>query len=908
MGITQFPLEARFPESVSSADECTRYVMTWLYELLAEIVESKSPGAAQFLATDASIPLRHGNDAIPALQAINVWFNLLKIAEENAFARKRRQSDRAAKRKHLKCTFANEMKQIAELGKSADDIREAARDGYVGPTLTAHPTEAKRISVLEIHKRISRRLEAITDPFLSTSEVDQAIDLLVADIEVLWLTGELRRKRPTPEEEVLWGAQFFKDSIIKATASISENYQRAWAEVFPEDGDVCEPRVRFHSWIGGDRDGNPHVTVKTTKFAVATYRKTAIKALHRAMVFAVRNLSISDSIAAVPEPYLKNLKGIIASSGDGETVAKRNSGERIRQALHAMTLRLAQNAGEEEGVAPYKSVAAFIDDLTTVEEALDAIGSERLARHYVHPIRYCAETFGFRTVTLDVRQNSDVVTRTLEAVWAAGNENKPVPVFGSTDWAKKLRDELAAPQLELPADAGFGDEASELLSLLRLMNSVQDSVDPQAIGPFILSTTRSAEDLFAVYLLAKYAGFVDGSDENQTIPLNVVPLFETIDDLRAAPEILQNLLSNPVVRRSVEAAGGRIEVMLGYSDSNKDDGFFFSSWELNKAQKAITAAVSSAGFEASFFHGRGGSVSRGGAPTGRAIAAQPAGTIRGSFRTTEQGEVVSTKYADAGMARYQLELLTSSVLAHKLKSEQEPELRHNAAFDEAMEALSNTSMGHYQALLNKPGFLEYFRQASPVEELARLKMGSRPARRFGADSLSDLRAIPWVFAWSQNRHMISSWYGFGTAIETLRETHGKVGEQMLADMFDQSRLFRLIVDEVEKSLYHTDPKIARNYASLVENNAARDAFWGEFSAEYERCCNAVFWLTGQSGLAIRFPAFRSSFLRNAPLLARTHELQVHLLHELHSQPNKAVSAVPLLQTMNCISTGLGWTG
>ncbi|NNF80093.1 MAG: phosphoenolpyruvate carboxylase, partial [Rhizobiales bacterium] len=382
--------------------------------------------------------------------------------------------------------------------------------------------------------------------------------------------------------------------------------------------------------------------------------------------------------------------------------------------------------------------------------------------------------------------------------------------------------------------------------------------------------------------------------------------------LRAAPKILRQLFEVPAVRRCIRANANQFEVMLGYSDSNKDGGFLCSSWELIKAQKSITKVCEKAGIDVRFFHGRGGSVSRGGAPTGRAIAAQPAGTVAGRLRTTEQGEMVSAKYANRGTANYQLEILSASVLAHTLKSPYECAETSNPEFDETIDALAGLSQVTYQNLLNEPGFLDYFTQASPVEELALLNIGSRPARRFGAASLSDLRAIPWVFAWSQNRHVISGWYGFGSAVESFLRIRQESGELLLKEMFERSRQFRLVVDEVEKSLCHADMDVAGRYAALVSCPKIRGAVFDQVRTEFARTCEQVTRLTGADAVGDRFPALKHRLESTLPRINQANIWQVQLLTEhrdkCSEQSEKDRTLVPLLVSMNCISAGLGWTG
>ncbi|MGI9463951.1 MAG: phosphoenolpyruvate carboxylase, partial [Aestuariivirgaceae bacterium] len=510
-------------------------------------------------------------------------------------------------------------------------------------------------------------------------------------------------------------------------------------------------------------------------------------------------------------------------------------------------------------------------------------------------------------------QNSDVINRTVDAIWRANAASpEDVPEAGGSAWSARLRSELDAQNQSVPDLDGLSDEAGETTDLFRLLAQTVGGSDPRAIGAFILSMTRSADDLLAVYVLGKYAGLVSGTDGSGEVMLPIVPLFETIDDLRRAPAILREVFTVPLVRRGIRAQGRVQEVMLGYSDSNKDGGFLCSAWELIKAQKRIVEAAGKDGVDIRFFHGRGGSVSRGGAPTGRAIAAQPAETVGGRMRITEQGEVVSSKYANRGTALYHLELLTCSVLAHTLKSPSERELKRNPEFEEVFEALSGMSEAAYRTLLNSPGFIDYFQAASPVNELALLNIGSRPAKRFGLSGLEDLRAIPWVFAWSQNRHLITGWYGLGTALQSFVAVRGAAGTKLLRRMFKRSREFRLVINEVEKMLYQADMEIAAAYAGLVADQKVRDEILSMIRTEHERSCDAVQKITQSDDLAARFPAFRQRVQDVRPYIDQVNRLQVELLAEFRAgapgDADQDTVTRPLLMSMNCIAAGMGWTG
>ncbi|NEY92209.1 phosphoenolpyruvate carboxylase [Tabrizicola oligotrophica] len=878
-------------EAAPDPDDYAASLTDDLRRLWCRVIARRAPQVLA-LVQDPSAPLPGQAATVPCLQAINIWFHLTRIIDENAAMRARRMTEAAQGPEAVEGSFA---KTLAELDPkmTVAEFSDLTRQLSVGPTITAHPTEAKRVTVLEIHRRIYRHLVALEAQRWTPRERDDILQDIESEIDLLWMTGELRLERPSLRDEIEWGLQFFRDAIYDAVPQLFERFITAGRDRFGE-GLAITPCLRFHSWIGGDRDGNPNVTAAVTRDALDRARHAILDRYIDDLKTAAARLSITSRIVALPAGVEAAIRAIVAASPDAERLANRNPGEVFRQGLTAVASRLA---AMRDGTGPgYASVNHFIADLTTLEEALCAIGAERLAARYLSPLRWQAETFGFRTATLDIRQNSTVITAVLAEIWSLSG---PAPEPGSADWSRRLRDELGRPDLTHASRSRLSPDACELLDLLALMYRARMSDDPEAIGPFILSMTRSADDLLAVFLLARHAGF--GAEK---LDLRVVPLFETIDDLRRAPAVFDALLQVPLAQRSLRTRDATVEVMLGYSDSNKDGGFLCSTYELDRAQRRLTESLARHRLRPVFFHGRGGSVSRGGAPTGRAIAAQPPGTVQGRLRLTEQGEVVSSKYANRGTAQAQLELLASSVLGHlpvKVQPLADPE--HSAA----LEALAGLSQTAYCALMAEPGFIDYFQQASPVEELAMLKIGSRPARRFGARSLADLRAIPWVFAWSQNRHMITGWYGFGSAFRAFRQVRGAEADRILAEMFHRHRLFRLMVDEVEKSLMLTDLTLAAEYAGLVEDQELRQRIFDKVQQEHAASLQALRDLTGAPLPGTRFPNMRERFNTLRPQLDRINRLQVALLRRARTEPASGTT-VPLMQSMNCIAAGLGWTG
>ena len=516
-------------------------------------------------------------------------------------------------------------------------------------------------------------------------------------------------------------------------------------------------------------------------------------------------------------------------------------------------------------------------------------------------------------VVVAVEQMPTRTTQALQALWwaTAGHGDGNPPELGSRDWRGWLMRELARPRAGDRVISGLPAEAADLIAMFRQGGEVRRGLDRDAFGSFILSMTRSVDDILGAYLLAKEGGVFLDEAGTEICPLPIVPLFETIADLRAAPTIMRETLGIPLVRRSTKWQGGLQEVMIGYSDSNKDGGFVASNWELAKAQMQLTRVGEETGVPIAFFHGRGGSVSRGGAPTGRAIAAQPAGSIRGRFRVTEQGEVVSYKYANKGTALYQMELLAASVFEHALKSEREEALKPKREFDDAMEALAGASRAAFSVFMDHPDLVAYFQAASPLEEISLLNIGSRPARRFGARSLKDLRAIPFVFAWAQNRHIVTGWYGVGSALANFIEVRGEDGLALLRRMFKDSRLFRLIIDEVEKTLLIVDLDIARDYASLVEDARVRDAVLPMIEQELQLTREMVLKVSGGARIAERFADYRARLAARLPAVNEVNRMQVELLRRFRgaaSEADRERFKSALLLSINTVAAGLGATG
>ena len=642
-----------------------------LFALLTEVAARHQPDIVPMLRNEVT-DLRMAPELLGrALQAQGIWFQLLGIAEQNAAMRRRREAQSARGYQNVRGTFAQLLTDAKRAGVNADRLRSILGALRVRPVITAHPTEAKRVTVLERHRSIYRRLMELESPRWTTRERAELIQKLKCEIEILWLTGELRLEKPTVAQEVAWGLHFFNETLFDAVPALSERLDDALQLHYPGEHFEIKPFLQFGAWIGGDRDGNPFVTNEVTRRTLYENRAASVNHYRTRLTALTRDISVAQRSVSVPADFHAALALALDRSGDAAGIAARNPGEPFRQYLACMGRKLDATVS---GAVPVQS-AGYVDadglvrELRIMEEALGACRAPELARFLVRPLRREVETFRFSTVRLDLRENTTGITRTLEALWRAAQGGLEVPAVDSGPWKQWLLAGLSRPRdagRELPA---LPAEAVETLGLFKLIQEMRDRVDREAFGAFILSMTRSAADVLGVYLLAKQAGLYADAAAVETCTLPIVPLFETIKDLRAAPGIIRELLSVPMVRRSIRAQGGVQEVMIGYSDSNKDGGFLASNWELYKAQLKLTR-LGERTRRRHFLLPRPRRIGQPRWSSDGACHRSAAGgfDLTAGFRVTEQGEVVSFKYANRGTAGYQMELLATSIIEHTLKS------------------------------------------------------------------------------------------------------------------------------------------------------------------------------------------------------------------------------------------------
>ena len=653
-----------YPREASEAPPAGDVIAALLFELLLEVVRRHHPEIAPVLAGEAVIDKNAPPEFLARVfQAHGIWFQLLSIVEQDAAMGERRRIEKELGDQAVQGTFANVIAKAAKLGIDAQELGEKLAAIRVRPVITAHPTEAKRVTVLEKHRRIYRLLVELEQPRWTARERAAIIDQLRDEIELLWMTGELRLEKPSVEQEVAWGLHFFHETLFDGVPELLKRLDRALALSYPGERFALPHFFQFGSWIGGDRDGNPFVTNKVTRRALAENAAASLRYYEQRLFALMRSLSIAERALPPPAGFREALNRALAESGDGAGIALRNPGEPYRQFLYCahrkVKATLARFEGAQSSEPYYASADELIADLAVTEEALAESGSAGLAQDLVRPLRLAVEVFRFRTVRLDLRENTTRLTETLRALWRSMHteaDGEP-PAHDSDEWKAWLLAELGRPRSGPAIRRTLPPEAEETLGMFKLARDENEEFDREAFGAFVLSMTRSVADILGAYLLAKEADLYHDATRVEACYLPITPLFETITDLRAAPAIMRELLALPLVRRSARIQGGAQEVMIGYSDSNKDGGFLSSNWELSKAQAKLTKIGAEAGIPIAFFHGRGGSVSRGGSPTAQAIAAQPAGSISGRLRVTEQGEVVSFKYANKGTAAFQMEML-----------------------------------------------------------------------------------------------------------------------------------------------------------------------------------------------------------------------------------------------------------
>jgi phosphoenolpyruvate carboxylase len=857
-------------------------------------------------------------------QAYSIAFQLLNVVEERAASQVRRLREKKSGPEAEKGLWADNLKQLRTLGLNQNDILAALRDVCVEPVLTAHPTEAKRETVRELHREIYSLMNRHENPAYTPREQDRLQRNLQTQLENLWRTGEIHVTRPSIEAELQNALHYLREVFPEALARSHVHLREAWAAAGfdPTQIDTLPPLLRFGSWIGGDRDGHPFVTADVTRHALQHMRKNALRVQRRALESLAHHLPLSSLFQATP-PKLTQLIATLAGKLQNESqidlayILERNKEEPWRAAVYLMRAKVLLAVEKPASPAAYVQPDELRADLDTLAQTLIDVGAQAVVEEWIVPLRRNLTAFGFHSAVLDVRQNSAFHEKALDQLLrAAGLLDSGSFIDWSIEQKRELLDrELASPRPFLSPGISAGPEADTVLACHRVLADHRAQFGNAGLGSLIVSMTRHVEDLLIVFLLAREAGLMEWTSEGLVCPLPVVPLFETMGDLEAGPGIVEDFLSHPVTQRSLKAQsnGGTpvFQMMVGYSDSNKDCGIVASQCALHRAQRELSATIHQHGARPIFFHGRGGTVGRGAGPTHWFMEALPHGSLSGGMRMTEQGETIAQKYAHIGSAVYNAELLIASATAATARH-RSTESRAHPALESLFDTLASSSRDAYRAFLHAPDFMKFYRQATPIDALENARIGSRPARRTGQASLDDLRAIPWVFSWTQSRFYLPGWFGAGSALQKLKTDDPK-SYATLAAAIPGSPFLRYVLTNIESSLVSANTGLMRDYAGLVEDVAVRDRFLGTILAEYEATRSIIDDLF-QGTFEARRPRLAYTLnIREEPLKV-LHQQQIALLRDwralIATGKTEAADAMvsDLLISINAIASGLRTTG
>lgn len=865
--------------------------------------------------------------AAQVLRAFALYFQLVNLAEQHHRVRRVRAYEHEDEARPAPGSLQAVVRRLAAAGVSAQAVRELLDRLVIAPVFTAHPTEVLRRTVLEKHQRLARALDDRDDVRLSKVERGQLEGRIAAEIESLWQTDEVHHRAPTVLDEARHGLYFLDQVLFDAAPALYEALEAALADAYPGEAIAPPSFFRFGAWMGGDRDGNPNVTAETTFQALQLARRLMLRRhIGRAEAISTA-LSQSDRWAGVTPALTRDLAAEALALPDvGARFLELNPHEPYRQKLAFMHARLRQtlaclpeSLADAERFDPAGLAAGYVDaeallaDIRLMQESLAAHKGARAAHTELGAWRRQVETFGFHAAALDIRQHADVHAAALaDLVDTLRLLDTPFAELDEAARSAWLRTELQGARPLVPPDLdGLATATREVVATFRVVATGRTVFGPRALGSAIISMTTRPSDVLTVLLFAREAGLFKALPDGQVrSAMQVVPLFETVADLRAAPQVLEVLFADPLYRAHLRALGDVQEVMLGYSDSNKDGGILTSTWELYKGQQAIWEVARRHGLALVLFHGRGGSVGRGGGPSHQAILAQPPGTVSGRFKLTEQGEVIANKYGLPAIARRNLELVTSAVLEASLRPELHAAPPEDVARWEAiLEDLSRRALTAYRGVVyDDADFAAFFREVTPLELLSKLQIGSRPAKRKASPRIEDLRAIPWVFSWTQSRFILPGWLGVGAALEAYWQADPERHLAVLRDMYARFPFFRVLISNVEMTLAKADLPIARRYVEGLGTLEARERIWAAIAAEHARTEAMILQISGQDELLTgNEPLARAIALRN-PYIDPLSWIQVELLKRRRAVEADEALDDALKLSVNGISAGMKNTG
>jgi len=849
-------------------------------------------------------------EAEDLVRAFTSYFQLINLAEDNERIRRlrRREAETDGPRRG---SIAEAIRLLADDGAAAADVAALLAGAEVRLVLTAHPTEARRRTVIAKLARIFAIVRDLDERRSLPADQAAAGRRLAATIAELWSSDEIRAVTPTVIDEVRATLVYATSTLVDVVPALYRDLETALADIFPGAAIPVPPFLTFGSWVGGDRDGNPFVTPEVTAQALGMMREAALGFYEARLGIVAGRISLSTRVAG-EAPLLAPLLSELADRfpAVARELAHRNAEEPYRRALSLIRERVrATRRLDPDG---YAAPAELLADLRLVERSLLDQGAGLIADGDLHDLLRQVDVFGFHVARLDIRDHAKRNAAALAEIFAVTEVAPDYAALAEEERIGLLAREIANPRPLVPLDlAPLGSEAREVVDTFRTVRRLLATEHAGAIQTYVISGSDGPADALAVLLLMKESRLCDPGGGQAR--LQIAPLFEHGDALRDAAATMRRLLAVPVYRRALAAQHDRQEVMLGYSDSNKDLGYLASSWALYNAERELTTLFRGAGIRHTFFHGRGGSIGRGGGPTNVAILAQPPAAVAGRIKLTEQGEVISARYSTPQIAHRELELVAGAVLvssgagatAAALGAGPGAAAEPGGPFDEAMRLMAAVSAAAYRGLVyGDPEFVPFFQAATPIAEIARLQLGSRPARRTASARIEDLRAIPWVFAWTQARILLPGWYGLGAGLAAGRDAFGL---DLLRTMEREWPFFAALIGNAELALAKADLGIAERYVQLAPP-PLRDRFWPPIAEEYRRAADQILAVTDQQRLLEREPVLRRSIDRRNPYVDPLSFVQIDLLRRLRGSPEADALLRSVLLTVNGIAGGLKNTG
>lgn len=847
------------------------------------------------------------HQALPVIRAFT-HFALLANVAEDIHRERRRAVHIAAGEPPQDSSLAATYAKLDAAQLDSVRVGEALAGAQVSPVITAHPTETRRRTIFDTQHRITALMRLRLHGHTHTDDGRDVERELRRHILTLWQTALVRLSRLKIQDEIETGLRYYAAAFFEVVPKVNADVRSALQSRWPDATLLEEPILRPGSWIGGDRDGNPNVTGEVVRLATGNAAYTALEHYFTEITALEEELSMSARLVTVSD-------GLTALADQCDEPARAD--EPYRRALRVIHARLTTTAIDildrqperqlDLGLPRYDSPAELLADLDVVDASLRGNGSGVLADDRLARLREAVHVFGFHLSGLDMRQNSDVHEEVIAELLAWAGVHQDYRSLPEPERVEILVAELGTRRPLIHDGADLSELTRKELDIVAAAARAVRVFGPAAVPNYIISMCQSVSDMLEAAILLKEAGLLDASAPEPYAPVGIVPLFETIDDLQRGSSILEAALDLPLYRAIVSARGDNQEIMLGYSDSNKDGGYLAANWALYRAELDLVESARKTGIRLRLFHGRGGTVGRGGGPSYDAILAQPPGAVNGSLRLTEQGEVIAAKYAEPQIAHRNLETLLAATLEATLLDVEGLGDAAGPAY-EVLDELANRAQRAYSELVHEtPGFVEYFKESTPVSEIGALNIGSRPASRKPTESISDLRAIPWVLAWSQSRVMLPGWYGTGTAFEEwIAEGDGRV--EALQGLYRRWPFFRTVLSNMAQVLSKSDLGLAARYSELVADEELRRRVFDKIVAEHERTIRMHKLITGQDDLLADNPALARSVFNRFPYLEPLNHLQVELLRRYRSGETNDFMRRGILLTMSGLATALRNSG